>query len=79
MIFDRTLTYHAAQAMHELKATLGIDMQQINFEVRPVPDDTGNYRVVCIIVRIAETQSLEVQLTVLAQRDGAGCNCGQAS
>jgi hypothetical protein len=54
-------------------------MQQINLEVRPVPDDTGNYSVVCTIVRIAETQSLEVQLTVLAQRDGAGCNRGQAS
>jgi hypothetical protein len=54
-------------------------MQQINLEVRPVPDDTGNYSVVCTIVRIAETQSLEVQLTVLAQRDGGGCSRRQAS
>jgi hypothetical protein len=40
-VLDRTLAHQAAQAVHELKATLGIDIQQINLEVRPVPNDAG--------------------------------------
>lgn len=45
-VLDRTLAYQAAQAVHELKANLGIDIQQINLAVSPMPNDTGIYRVV---------------------------------
>jgi hypothetical protein len=49
-VLDRTLAYQAAQTVHELKATLGIDIQQINLAIRPVPNDAGTYRVVCTIL-----------------------------
>jgi len=78
-VLDRTLAYQAAQTVHELKATLGIDIQQINLAIRPVPNDAGTYRVVCTILSVGVPQPLELQRTVRAPGDGAGSNGGQAS
>jgi hypothetical protein len=74
-VLDRTLAYQAAQAVHELKATLGIDIQQINLEVRPVPNDAGNYPVVCTILSVAVPQPLEIQWSVRTRDGQAGSNC----
>src|SRR4030081_421711 len=38
-VLDRTLAYQAAQAVHELKATLGIEIQQINLAVSAMQND----------------------------------------
>src|ERR1700730_15884677 len=78
-VLDRTLAYQAAQTVHELKATLGIDIQQINLAIRPVPNDAGTYRVVCTILSVGVPQPLELQRTVRAPGGGAGSNGGQAS
>jgi hypothetical protein len=78
-VLDRTLAYQTAQAVHELKATLGIDIQQINLAIRPVPNDAGTYRVVCTILSVGVPQPLEIQRTVRTPGDGAGSNGGQAS
>jgi hypothetical protein len=78
-VLDRTLAYQAAQTVHELKATLGIDIQQINLAICPVPNDAGTYRVVCTISSVGVPQPLELQRTVRTPGDGAGSNGGQAS
>lgn len=70
-VLDRTLAYQAAQAVHELKATLGIDTQQINLEVSPMPNDAASYRVVCTIVSLAAKEPLEVELSVRLPESGA--------
>ena len=78
-VLDRTLAYQAAQAIHELKANLGIDIQQINLAVSPMPHDTGTFRVVCTIVSLTATEPLEIELTVRIPRDGVGTNGGTSS
>jgi len=75
-VLDRTLAYQAAQAIHELKANLGIDIQQINLAVSPMPHDTGTFRVVCTIVSLSASEPLEIELTVRIPHDGAGTNGG---
>jgi hypothetical protein len=75
-VLDRTLAYQAAQAIHELKANLGIDIQQINLAVSPMPHDTGTFRVVCTIVSLSSTEPLEIELTVRIPHDGVGTNGG---
>jgi hypothetical protein len=61
-VLDRTLAYHAAMAVHELKVALGIDIQQINLAVSPVANDGATFRVVCTIVSAAAQEPLEVEL-----------------
>jgi hypothetical protein len=78
-VLDRTLAYQAAQAVHELKANLGIDIQQINLAVGPMPNDTGIYRVVCTILSFGATEPLEIQLAVRAPDGGAASNDGRSS
>lgn len=78
-VLDRTLAYQAAQAVHELKAKLGIDIQQISLAVSPMPNDTGTYRVVCTIQSLAATEPLEIQLTVRTPGVGAATDSGRLS
>ena len=59
-VLDRTLAYQAAQAIHELKANLGIDITQVNLAVSPMPHDTGTFRVVCTIVSLTSTEPLQI-------------------
>jgi hypothetical protein len=70
-VLDRTLAYQAAQAVHELKVTLGIDIQQINLEVRQSPNDAASYRVVCTVVSLSTKEPLEIELSVRLPEDGA--------
>jgi hypothetical protein len=63
-VLDRTLAYQAAQAVHELKATLGIDIQQINLAVSPVPNDAGTFRVVCTVLSVGATEPMELRPTM---------------
>lgn len=42
-LLDETVAYEAARAVHQLKRRLGIDIQQINLEVRPAAGDAGSY------------------------------------
>lgn len=76
-VLDRTLAYQAAQAVHELKAHLGIDIPQINLEVSPVANDAGSYRVVCTILNIAAAEPLEIELTVRAPVGNEASNGGR--
>jgi hypothetical protein len=66
----------AGDPIHELKANLGIDIQQINLAVSPMPHDTGTFRVVCTIVSLSSTEPLEIELTVRIPHDGVGTNGG---
>ena len=52
-ILDETLAYEAARAAHQLKRRLGIDIQQINLEIRSVSNDSGSYCVRCTISTLA--------------------------
>ena len=70
-VLDRTLAYQAAQAVHELKATLDIDIQQINLVVSPMPSDAASYRAVCTIVSLAAKEPSEIELTVRLPEGGA--------
>jgi hypothetical protein len=78
-VLDRTLAYQAAQAIHELKANLGIDIQQINLAVSPMPHDTGVFRVVCTIVSLTATEPIEIELTIRVPHDAVGTNRGTPS
>jgi hypothetical protein len=78
-VLDRTLAYQAAQAVHELKATLGIEIQQINLEVSPMPNDAASYRAVCTIVNLTTKGPLEILLTVKLPGDSAAGNDGQSN
>jgi hypothetical protein len=70
-VLDETLAYEAARAAHQLKRRLGIDIQQINLEVRP--NDSGNYRVVCTISSLARKDPADPRLTtMISARDGDG-------
>jgi hypothetical protein len=72
-ILDETVAYEAARAVHQLKKRLGIDVQQINLEVRPVPNDAGSYHAICTILSIAPKNPLEIKLTVrIPEIDGDG-------
>jgi hypothetical protein len=75
-ILDRTLAYQAAQAVHELKATLGIDIHQINLAVSAMPDSPGSYRVVCTVQSVEATQPVEILLTRYVANGSAGSNGG---
>jgi hypothetical protein len=75
-VLDRTLAYQAAQAVHELKATLGIDIQQINLAVSAMPDIPGSYRVVCTVLSVGATQPVEILLMARVSDGGAGTNGG---
>ena len=63
-LLDRTLAYQAAQAVHELKATLGIDIAEINLAVSVIAQAPGAYRVSCTIVIAADTEPLKFELVV---------------
>lgn len=63
-VLDRTLAYQAAQAVHELKVTLAIDIRQINLEVSPAPHDSTHYRVVCTVLRHGDARPLQVEVLV---------------
>lgn len=65
-VLDRTLAYQAAQAVHDLRITLGIDVRQINLEVSPLSSDLAHYRVVCTILREEGNEPLKVELIVKA-------------
>lgn len=78
-VLDRTLAYQAAQAIHELKAKLGIDISQINLAVSPMPHDTGTFRVVCTIVSLTVPEPLEIELPVRIPHDGVGTNGGTSA
>jgi hypothetical protein len=75
-VLDRTLAYQAAQAVHELKATLGIEIQQINLAVSAMPNDPGSYRVVCTLVSVGPMELVEVLLTAQVSESKAGSNGG---
>jgi hypothetical protein len=62
-ILDETLAYEAARAAHQLKRHLGIDIQQINLELRPVPNDSGSYCAVCTISTLATKESADIGRT----------------
>jgi hypothetical protein len=72
-ILDETVAYEAARAVHQLKRRLGIDIKQINLEVRPVSDDAGSYHAICTILSVAPKNPLEIKLTVrIPEADGDG-------
>jgi hypothetical protein len=72
-ILDETVAYEAARAVHQLKRRLGIDIKQINLEVRPVSDDAGSYHAICTILSVAPKNPLEVKLTIrIPEADGDG-------
>jgi len=75
-VLDRTLAYQAAQAVHELKATLGIEIQQINLAVSAVQNDPGSYRVVCTVLGVGAMEPVEVLLTAQVSESKAGSNGG---
>ena len=75
-VLDRTLAYQAAQTVHELKATLGIDIQQINLAVSAMPDIPGSYRVVCTVLSVGATRPVEILLVARISDGGAGTNGG---
>jgi hypothetical protein len=67
-ILDRTLAYHAAQAVHDLRETLGIDIEQIQLSAKPMPNDSTCYRVVCTITTLAAPGQLEIEMVVKTAR-----------
>ena len=75
-ILDRTLAYQAAQAVHELKATLGIELQQINLAVSAMQNDPGSYRVVCTLVSVGAVKPVEILLTAQVSESATGSNGG---
>jgi hypothetical protein len=75
-VLDRTLAYQAAQAVHELKATLGIDIQQINLAVSAMSDVPGSYRVVCTVLSVGAMQPVEILLMARVSDGSAGKNGG---
>ena len=75
-VLDRTLAYQAAQAVHELKATLGIEIQQINLAVSAMQNDPGSYRVVCTLVSVGVVKPVEILLTAQVSESATGSNGG---
>src|SRR5450755_2640667 len=70
-VLDETLAYEAARAAHQLKRRLGIDVQQINLEVRP--NDSGSFCVVCTISSLARKDPADLRLTAMIPAgDGDG-------
>jgi len=63
-VLDRTLAYQAAQAVHELKVSLGIDISEIRLAVSVVPQSPGAYRVSCAIGLPSDAEPLRLELIV---------------
>lgn len=72
-ILDQTLAYQAAQAVHQLKSSLGLDVRRINLEVSPLAHDAGTYRVVCTILALGAAPPMAIERLV---RTGDGSNNG---
>jgi hypothetical protein len=62
-VLDETLAYEAARAAHQLKRRLGIDIQQINLEIRP--NGSGSFCVVCTIASLARDDPADLRLTAM--------------
>jgi hypothetical protein len=68
-ILNRTLAYHAAIAVHELKDELGLDVEELRLVVTPLSlDSPGTYRVVCSIAKVAAEEPIVLDLVVSPEK-----------
>jgi len=61
-ILNRTLSYHAAISVAELKDTLGINIQEMRLVV--TANGNGVFEVTCSLESVAAPQSFETQTAV---------------
>ena len=64
-ILNRTLAYQAANAVHELKDRLDLDIAEIRLVVAPLSSDApGCYRVTCTIANLVLPKPVFIEVIV---------------
>ena len=68
-ILNRTLAYQAANAVHELKDRLDLDIAEIRLVVAPLSSDApGCYRVTCTIANLVLPEPVSMEVIVRPDR-----------
>ena len=64
-ILNRTLSYQAAIAVHELKDRLNVEVEELRLVVAPITEESvGSYRVTCTIIGLAVHRPVLVEAIV---------------
>ena len=65
IILNRTLSYQAALAVHELKDWLNLDVEELRLVVSPLREDMpGKYCVTCTIESLGSSKPITVEVVV---------------